>query len=315
VSLLSLFNWDQDDPYEFEGDHCVIRQGYGHLINAIAQGLDIRLGHKVDSIDYRGGSVKVHTAKSVIEADAVIVTVPLGILKANQLAFYPALPAEKLTSINKLGFGLLNKLVLFFAKCFWDNTSDYFGYTSVTRGEFYLFNNMSKVVGAPVLVAMISGQAAYTVETLTGEEVVARAMTILRSIYGSSIPNPTRAVITRWASDPFALGSFSYVAVGANGEDYDVLAKPIGEKVFFAGEATNKHHPSTVAGAYMSGVRAAFEVVKVWSSRGNEEQPTSQTDTPPAPPVVATTTSSRVTPPPPDVVSATAASVSKDVNK
>jgi len=273
VSLLSLYNWDQDDPYEFEGDHCLIRQGYGHLINAVAQGLDIRLGHKVDSIDYRDGSVKIQTAKSVLEADAVIVTVPLGILKANQLTFYPPLPAEKLTAVSKLGFGLLNKLVLFFGKAFWDNTSDYFGYTSGTRGEFYLFINMSKVVGAPVLVAMISGQAAYTVETLTGEEVVARAMTILRNIFGMTVPNPTRAVITRWASDPFALGSFSYLAVGANGDDYDVLARPIGDKVFFAGEATNKHHPSTVSGAYMSGVRAAFEVAKACSTR-DESSPT-----------------------------------------
>ncbi len=169
--------------------------GYGHLINAVAQGLDIRLGQKVESIDSRENVVKIHTAKAVLDADAVIVTVPLGILKAkyvyhltfvlitfSQLAFYPALPTEKLNAINKLGFGLLNKLVLFFAKCFWDNTADYFGYTSATRGEFYLFINMSKVVGAPVLVAMISGQAAYTVETLTGEEVVARAMAILRNV-------------------------------------------------------------------------------------------------------------------------------------
>jgi lysine-specific histone demethylase 1 len=61
-------------------------------------------------------------------------------------------------------------------------------------------------------------------------------------IYGNVVPNPTRAVITRWGSDPFTLGSFSYLAVGSSGDDYDVLAKPVHERIFFAGEATIRYY-------------------------------------------------------------------------
>jgi monoamine oxidase len=70
-------------------------------------------------------------------------------------------------------------------------------------------------------------------------------------IYGSAAVTPTRAVITRWGSDPYALGSFSYVGVGSSGSDYDVLAKPVDNRLFFAGEHTHRHHPSTVTGGYM----------------------------------------------------------------
>jgi lysine-specific histone demethylase 1 len=82
ISLLSLQKWDQDDPYEFDGEHCVIREGYGHLVNALASGLDIRLNYKVDNVDYRDGkSIRVTTSKGHFDADAVIVTLPLGVLK------------------------------------------------------------------------------------------------------------------------------------------------------------------------------------------------------------------------------------------
>jgi len=268
VSLLSLINWDQDDPYEFPGDHCLIKQGYGHLVNSMAIGLDIRLGFKVESVDYqfKDGPIKISTNKGPLEADIVIVTVPLGVLKSGQIQFIPSLPGEKVISIQKLGFGLLNKLVLFFSKCFWNPDEEYFGNTSVNRGEFYLFINMQKIVGAPVLVAMISGQAAYSIETLSGEEVVSRAMNILKNIFGPTVTNPTRAVITRWASDPFAMGSFSYVAVGSSGKDYEILAKSINNKIFFAGEATNRNYPSTVSGAYMSGTRVANEIANFYTS-------------------------------------------------
>jgi len=276
LSLLSLATWDQDDAYEFEGDHCLIQQGYGHCINTLAQGLDIRLAHKVLHIAYQeNGKVHVVTNKGVFEADIVLCTLPLGVLKADAVKFSPPLPIDKVTSINRLGFGLLNKLVLFFPKVFWDANADYIGYTSDNRGEFFLFINMYKVVGSPVLVAMIAGQAAYQIETLTGEEVVGKAMMLLHKIYGQTVADPVRAVVTRWASDPFACGSFSYVAVGGSGEDYDNVAKPVGDWLFFAGEATHRYHPSTVAGAYMSGLRAAHEIIKACSNRRSKDDPQS----------------------------------------
>ena len=66
--------------------------------------------------------------------------------------------------------------------------------------------------------------------------------------------------MTRWASDPLAGGSYSYFRVGAEAEDYDALAEPVGDRLFFAGEATNRTHPATVHGAHLSGLREARRI-------------------------------------------------------
>jgi monoamine oxidase len=66
--------------------------------------------------------------------------------------------------------------------------------------------------------------------------------------------------VTRWGSDPFAGGSYSSLTPGSTPEDYDTLAAPIGNVLFFAGEHTHREHPATVHGAYLSGLRAADEI-------------------------------------------------------
>lgn len=136
----------------------------------------------------------------------------------------------------------MNKLILFFPSVFWEKNADLIGCASgnsETRGEFYLFINMEKIVGSPVLVALIGGQAALALETKSGEEVVSQAMKQLQKMYPNAV-NPSRAVVTRWAGDPFARGAFSYLTVGCTGNEYDILAKPVLDRLFFAGEATNR---------------------------------------------------------------------------
>ena len=74
-------------------------------------------------------------------------------------------------------------------------------------------------------------------------------------------PDPVDHLITDWMADPFARGSFSYTAVGASDADRTVLAEPIGERVFFAGEATEVEHSATVHGAMLSGLREAAHIL------------------------------------------------------
>ncbi len=66
--------------------------------------------------------------------------------------------------------------------------------------------------------------------------------------------------ITRWRADPWALGSYSFLAPGASSSTRRTLARPVGDRLFFAGEATDGDHPATVHGALASGRRAAAEV-------------------------------------------------------
>lgn len=70
---------------------------------------------------------------------------------------------------------------------------------------------------------------------------------------------PTEVIVTRWASEPTTLGSYSFMATNSSSQDYDTMAQPVANKLFFAGEATNQQYPGTVHGALLSGERAAEE--------------------------------------------------------
>ncbi len=75
-----------------------------------------------------------------------------------------------------------------------------------------------------------------------------------------NIKKPEKYFLTRWSQDPYSLGSYSYLPVGATGEDRDLLAAPESNRLFFSGEATHRHFPATTHGAYLSGLREAKRI-------------------------------------------------------
>lgn len=108
----------------------------------------------------------------------------------------------------------------------------------------------------------MAGDAAFQAEEESDESLVNEMTTLLSRIHPEEqLPRPVQTIVSRWGKDPFALGSYSFVGPEATGEDYDLLGMPIQNKVFFAGEATCRTHPATVHGAYISGLRAANEVL------------------------------------------------------
>lgn len=85
---------------------------------------------------------------------------------------------------------------------------------------------------------------------------------------GINVPEPIQTVCTRWGGDPFSLGSYSNVAVGASGDDYDILAESVGDgRLFFAGEATTRRYPATMHGAFLSGLREAANMAHCANAR------------------------------------------------
>jgi len=90
---------------------------------------------------------------------------------------------------------------------------------------------------------------------------VACLIDCLRKMYGQSIPEPVGHLVTRWNQDPFSLGSYSYVPVGSKQSLRRQIGTPVENRVFFAGEATSQFFPATVHGAFLSGVRAAYEIM------------------------------------------------------
>nr|DAD41099.1 TPA_asm: hypothetical protein HUJ06_015422 [Nelumbo nucifera] len=210
----------------------------------------------------------------VFRGDMVLCTVPLGVLKRGSIEFVPELPQPKKEAIQRLGFGLLNKVAMLFPYDFWGGGIDTFGHLSEDssmRGEFFLFYSYSSVAGGPLLIALVAGESAIKFETRSPVDAVGRVMDILKRIFtpkGIVVPNPVQVVCTRWGKDRFTYGSYSYVAVGASGDDYDVLAESVGDgKVFFAGEATNRRYPATMHGAFLSGLREAANILRVANRR------------------------------------------------
>ncbi|GAB2292009.1 Lysine-specific histone demethylase 1 1 [Dionaea muscipula] len=277
LANLSMAFWDQDDPHEMGGDHCFIPGGNERFIRALAEGLPILYGRMVECVRYGPGvddGVSVYAGSQEFRADMVLCTVPLGVLKRGTVEFEPELPQKKRDAIDRLGFGCLNKVAMLFPCDFWGGEIDTFGHLSpdpATRGEFFLFYSYSSVSGGPLLVALVAGEAAIKFEKMSPVDAVEKVLDILRGIFnpkGIDVPDPIQVVCTQWGQDHFTYGSYSHVAIGSSGDDYDILAETVGDgRVFFAGEATNKQYPATMHGAFLSGMREAAKMLKAARTR------------------------------------------------
>lgn len=240
---------------EFDGPDLILPQGYRQVATHLADGLNVQLGTTVTRIVDDGVGVRLDTSRGALTADRVIVTVPLGVLKAGTITFDPPLPEPKTAAITRLGFGVLDKVVLRFDEPFWPQSPDVIGLAGPDAPLPVLVNGLSFGAGA-VLVGLRGGDAARRGEALSDQQSVEQ----VRSALGA--PAPTGSLVTRWAADPHARGSYSYLAVGSSPADQDALAEPASERVLFAGEATFAEHFATVHGAYLSGRREAQRILQ-----------------------------------------------------
>ncbi|VEG57121.1 amine oxidase [Mycolicibacterium aurum] len=253
---LSLRWFGHED--QFDGPDLILPGGYRQLVDHLARDLTIRLGAEVTRIDHGGAAVTVETTQGVLEADRVIVTVPLGVLKSGTIAFEPPLPEAKTQAIRRLGFGLLDKVVLRFDEPFWTEQfgvrSDMIGIAGQNQPVSDLVNSL-RFTDVPVLIGLRGGTNARVREKDSDEQTVAALVRALRA------PQPSGVLVTRWAADPYARGSYSFLAVGSGPDDQEALAAPVGDRLSFAGEATHQEFFATVHGAYLSGLREADRIL------------------------------------------------------
>jgi monoamine oxidase len=257
---LSLLWWDEGYEVYGYGDS-VFAKGFGSLTNALAEGLDVRLGHVVSRIEYGPPGVTVTTNRGKFTADAAIVTLPLGVLKANGVEFAPRLPAAKQQAIARIGMGHLAKVVLRYDKPFWQRDQYVYGYLCrPVRDWPTMVISLSKTHDIPALVLQAGGALARRIEEMGQTELEAWSMNVVHDLFGKA-PKPKKIERTQWSRDPFSLGSYSYVAVGSTPKDIAALADPLENRLYFAGEATYRYHWAGAHGAYASGIREAARIL------------------------------------------------------
>ncbi len=250
-----------DDSKAFQGDDALFMDGFRVITEYLARDLSVELEQVVQQIDWNQSPVRVVTDKTEFLADQVLITAPLGVLQAGSLRFVPELPAAKRGAIAKLGMGVLNKCYLRFPQAFWSTDVDWLEYIPEQHGAWTEWVSLMRVANLPVLLGFNAGDRGREIESWSDQDIVASAMQTLRTIFGENIPEPLDFQITRWASDPFARGSYSFNPVGAMPAMRQELAKPVGKRLFFAGEASERDYFSTAHGAYLSGLRAAKEIL------------------------------------------------------
>lgn len=258
---ISFLHWDEGYEVYGPGDS-LISGGTSSLIEALAAGLEIHLETPVRRIMHDDKGVSVFGDTGIWKADAVIVTVPLGVLKATAITFEPALPFRKQQAIEKLGVGSLTKIIMAFERPFWPEAQYVFANlpTGNALGPTTILN-LWKTHRLPVLVMLYGGEVGRTLETASESDVAALAQSALRNVFGAMAQKPKQITVTQWQNDPYSAGAYLYLPPGVTSEELDVLAEPVGDRLLFAGEHTLRIHWATMQSGYHSGLREAARLM------------------------------------------------------
>lgn len=145
----------------FPGGDAILPDGYLRLFEAMTDGMDVRLGTVVDRIDHGPDGVTIGSGTTSFDADAALVTLPVGVLQAGSVAITPGLSDAKRAALGRIGMGVLDKTVLVFEDVWWDPDPHVFGLASSgadTGWAWWL--NVAAHTGDPVLIGFNGGDRA-----------------------------------------------------------------------------------------------------------------------------------------------------------
>lgn len=256
VSTISFFK----EAETLSGDDLLFKEGYEGVPKFLAKGLNIQYDHHVTSVESKNKGVTVTTSKGEVNGDFCLVTVPLGVLQKGSIRFFPDWGEKKKKALSRLGMGLLNKMYAEFEEPFWDKTSVSLGIRP-EKVDFRFFLNFLPISKKPTLVGFLPGDFGKQMETKNEFQWKEILVKRLSQEFGRTIPTPKKILMTKWSQDPFAFGSYSYFPIGSTGKDMLALGEPQ-DKVFFAGEHTIPKYYGYVHGGYLSGIRAANEMIQ-----------------------------------------------------
>ena len=289
ISVHSIVEGEKAEE-EIDGDRQFrLTRGYAGLVEAMRDAIvphlcQFRLNHVVRNVRWQPGQVEVEASSPrgdplpLCRGQRVLVTLPLGVLQLppdspGAVRFAPALEMKQ-PAVSQLAMGTAVHVTLVFREAFWRGEA-FAGAPHGLAGMLFLFSDngafptwWSKLPSAaPVLTAWCAGPRAQPYCGQPAAAITRHAVEALAAILG--MPSARIAGLLHaahvhdWQADAFARGAYSYVLAGGAAQAQRQLAAPVGDTLFFAGEATNFHgHHATVHGAMASGYRAAAEIRK-----------------------------------------------------
>jgi monoamine oxidase len=257
VSILDM------DAYEDTEINWRVRHGYGAMIAAYGASCPLALNCEVNLIDHSGTRLRIETSLGTLQAGKVIVTVPTNLIADEAIRFHPELPAKVDAAIG-LPLGLADKVLLALDEAeALPKDGNLRGATMRTAmGSFHL-----RPFGEAAIEGYFGGSFARELEDAGPGAFAAQSIDEIAALLGNDFRRKLKPLAeSRWAHDPFARGSYSHALPGHAG-DRAILAAPVDDRLFFAGEATSPNFFSTAHGARDSGERAAGEVLALATRR------------------------------------------------
>lgn len=260
LTMLSTKDWFQRDEDEARR---MVRQGLGTLVARIGLGLPVAVNTVARRLVASGTGVAVETDRGTILTRAAILTPSIGALTSGAITFDPVPDASMITALAGLQMGLVTKVALHFAAdspaLAFPSDSMLIPQSSDARGHVFHV----RPFGAPLVVLHIGGSLAWDLHMERDRVVIDFARDRLRALLGTGGDKGLRnATVTDWGRNPFSLGAFA-AALPGQWKARAALEQPIGERIFFAGEAQGGKAVQTVHGAYASGQRAARRILKL----------------------------------------------------
>ncbi|KAK7334648.1 hypothetical protein VNO80_26409 [Phaseolus coccineus] len=238
----------------------------------------LKLNKVVRELQYSKSGVTVKTEDGcVYEANYVILSVSIGVLQSDLLAFNPPLPRWKLEAIEKCDVMVYTKIFLKFPYKFWPSgpEKEFFIYAHERRGYYTFWQHMENAYpGSNILVVTLTNGESKRVEAQPDEETLREAMAVLRDMFGSGIPDAIDILVPRWWNNRFQRGSYSNYPIISNHKVFHNIKAPVG-RIFFTGEHTSERFNGYVHGGYLSGIdtsKALLEEMRKEKERKSESQ-------------------------------------------
>ncbi|MGD9592649.1 MAG: flavin monoamine oxidase family protein [Candidatus Berkiella sp.] len=244
----------------------LVTNGYSKLTDGLLSEakktglIEIHYSTEVQKIDHHSDEVIVHVKnKGAVHADALICTLPLGVLQNGNVVFEPLLPKSKAKAIKNIKCANHNKVIMQFEDVFWDNYSHFVVLYDPTLEAWLDIMNLQHFTTqkSPILVSSVYSNIDFNLPE--DKFLVNHCVNIFKRMYPDTFRPLIKSWVTHWDKDPYAFGSYSYHPHGSSLEDNTIIAKPVG-RLLFAGEHTHRS-PSNLQAAYLSGLESAKQAI------------------------------------------------------